>query len=652
MSYQGTFAGLVTGDGSDVTLARIGLVGCLLLLTLRLFAEQILLVVIPVAGTSACAVYLLTRRHENKQVTRLSYQTAYAGYLPGFVFAGLAAFVALVRLTGGRSLTTHLLAGAIGTALFAQILLLEDRRLRPGFILCQLLLASVVLRFGALFGTPGFIGVDIWSHVPVMIGGIVEEESLRAIDDNKYVMAPIYHLTGAVAALVFDSARAGMFLSVGLLLALASLLVYTTARLLLPARWALFGTALFAFSDQFIRWGIHPIPTSLGLVFFLGALYALTKLYYRADLRLLGLVALFTLAVVFTHQVSTAVMLLLVGVAAMVSLWTLLSRRTGQQTPSTLRPAGLVSVFVGSTTITLLSWANTPFSDGHIFLWRMLEVLEDTVVGDAGFLNLASSGASGGGAGGAEAEQTGVNAQLVASVEWFGFAILLATTVVGCIMLLRRTDSTELKRTYLFSFGGMFFVVYGLSLFGIRTFMPGRWQAFMYAPMAIISAVGLYYLSQNASRRLMLAVVVVIAAGYPVGMAVTEKATLDSPALEDEYPRFAYTESEIGAVETISEIHPPEATEEIRTDHPYRSLYDRVGEYDSPDLVLEDGQPEPGGPVVSRTYQHQGPTAVYEGIGVAAPRQSNQFLTEPLCATGENHLYTNDQVTLCSGEWA
>ncbi len=650
MSYQESLSGLLSGERTDVTLARIGLVACLLLFTLRLFAEQILLVVIPVAGASACTAYLLTRRRERAQVELQAYQTAYAGYLPGLVFVGLAAFVGLVRLTGGRSLTTHLLAGAIGAALLAQILLLEDRQLHPGLVLAQILVASVVLRFGALFGTPGFIGVDIWSHVPELIGGIVEEESLTAIADNKYVMAPIYHLTGAIGALVFDDARIGMYLSVGLLMALASLLVYSTGRLLLPARWALFAAALFAFSDQFIRWGIHPIPTSLGLVFFLGVLYALTKLYYRADPRLLGLLFLFTLAIVFTHQVSTAVVLLLVGIAAAVSLWAMVRRRRGSMTPNTLRTTGLVGVFGVSTGITLVSWANTPFSDEHIFLWRMLEVLEDTIYTDAGFLNLASEGASGGGAGGAETEQAGASAQLVAGVEWFGFAILLATTVVGAMMLLRRTDSTELKLTYLFSFGGMFFVVFGFSLFGIRTFMPGRWQAFMYAPMAIVSAVGLYYLSQNASRRLMLAVVVVVACGYPVGMAITEKATLDSPALEDEYPRFAYTESEIGAVETISEIHPPESTEEIRTDHPYRSLYDRVGGFDSPDLILEDGQPTTDGLVISRTYQLQGPTTVYEGGELAIPRQSNRFLSENVCTTGENRLYTNDQVTMCSGE--
>jgi len=51
-------------------------------------------------------------------------------------------------------------------------------------------------------------------------------------------MSPLYHLYGAIGAIIFNSPRAGMFLSVGTVLALSILLVYATARLLLPARWA------------------------------------------------------------------------------------------------------------------------------------------------------------------------------------------------------------------------------------------------------------------------------------------------------------------------------------------------------------------------------------------------------------------------------
>lgn len=649
MSHQNSLSQLFRGEDFDVRLAKVGLVLCLLLFSLRLLAEQILLVVIPVAGASACALYLVTRKQEAMELEQLTYRHEIVGYLPGFVFFGLSFLVVWSRLTGGRSLLTHLVAGAIGTLLLAQIFLLEDSRLNPGLLLGQLLIAAIVIRFSALLGNPGFIGVDIWTHVPVFVEGIVQSGSLNAIADYKYIMAPFYHLNGAIAAIVFDDARIGVYLTLGVLLAVSSLLIYTTSRLLVPARWALLATALFIFSDQFLRWGIHIIPTSLGLVFFLGALYCLTKLYYRADVRFLGLLLVFSLAVVFTHQVSTAVMLLVLGVAAVVSLWAAVRRRSTGGIPTTLRTRGLLGVFGTSLGITLVSWANTPFSDEFVFLWRMLEVLQETIVGEAGFLNLASAGdGGGGGAGGASADRTGIAAELIPAIEWFGFGLLLAMTVLGSIILLRRSDSAELKLTYLVSFAGMFTVVYGLSLFGIRTFMPGRWLAFMYAPMAIISAFGLYYVSQHASRRVMLVVIVLLACGYPTAMMVTEKATLDSPALDDDYPRFSYTDAEINAAGTIATIRSPVIESEIGTDHPYRTLYDRVGGFETGDLQIEDGEPVTSSAVVAREYQLSGPATIFDTAEPPVPRQSNSVLTESICRPTRNHIYTNELVTLCT----
>lgn len=648
MSHQNSLSKLFLGEHLDIRLAKIGLVLSLLLLSLRLLAEQILLVVIPLAGASACGLYLITRNQEATGFEHRAYRTEIAGYLPSFVFLGLASLILLIRFTGGRSLGSHLLTGVIGAFLLLQILLLEHERLSPVFVLGQILIAALVIRLSAVFGNPGYIGVDIWTHLPVFAAGIADAGSLAPIAEYKYVMAPIYHLNAAVGALLFGDVRIGAFLTLGVVLSLTAVMIYTTTRLLVPARWALLATALFAFSDQAIRWSLHIIPTSLGLVFFLGALYSLTKLYFRMDVRYVGLLLVFSLAVVFTHQVSTAVILLLLGVAAGVSVWTTIASGVAGGLANNLRTASLFGVFGTTLGVTLLSWANTPFSGDFIFLWRMLDVLEATILGEAGFLNLASGGEGGGGAGGATAERTGLMADLLPAIEWFGFGILLAATVLGAIMLIRRSDSRELTMTYLLVFGGMFFVVYGLSLFGIRTFMPGRWLAFLYAPMAIISAVGLYYVFEHASMRVLFVVILLVAVGYPTTMVVAEKATLDSPAIDSEYPRFAYTSAEIGAVDTVSEIRGPVIEEEIATDHPYRSLYDRVGDYETPDLRVDEQGETTAGTVVHREYQLDGPATVFDTGDPPLPHQSNTYLSESICTPTRNHLYTNDAVTLCT----
>ncbi len=648
MSYQGSITNLLRTDNADILLARVGLVACLLLLGLRLLAEQVLLVVIPLAGGSACALYLVTRRREANRHEFIALRTTLLGYLPTAVFLTLTALVVSIYISGGRSLISHLLTGFIGVFLLAQVLLVEEKRLNSKLVIAQLVIASVIIRFGALFGTPGFTGVDIWTHVSNFIVSIVDMGSVTGIAGDKYVMAPIYHLYGAVGAIIFDSPRAGVFLSVGTVLALSILLVYSTARLLLSARWAVLAAILFTFSSEVLQWSIHLIPTSMGLVFFLGLLYSLTKLYYTPELRWFGLVFLFSLAVTFTHQVSTAVILLTLGLAAVVAVAVLYRANEPVERGKKRIAAGLTGIFGLTTTITLVSWANTPFSDEFVFLWRMIDVFQRQLL-EVGFLNLASADGGGGGAGGAPREgETGLIGELVPFIEWFGFGLLLALTVVGGIVLLRYFEMPELKLTYLAVFGSMFVVVYGLSLFGLRTFMPGRWLAFMHAPMAIIGAVGLAYVAKNAPRGVLLAVVIILCIGYPLTMMTAEKATLDAPAFEEEYPRFSHSESEIKAVDTLAEYRPPEVAPVIGTDHPYRTVYDRAGGYEIPDMIVENGQSVNTPTTVAREYQLQGPATVHQQGDPVVPRQSNAYLTQSLCADEPHHIYTSDTVTICT----
>jgi hypothetical protein len=81
----------------------------------------------------------------------------------------------------------------------------------------------------------------------VFIDGIASAGTFEPIAESKYVMAPLYHSLGAIAALVFGDARAGVFLSMGVLVPLSALFIYVTARLFVDTRWALFATALYAF---------------------------------------------------------------------------------------------------------------------------------------------------------------------------------------------------------------------------------------------------------------------------------------------------------------------------------------------------------------------------------------------------------------------
>ncbi len=632
----------------DRSLAKLGVVACILLLGLRLVTTQVLLIIIPVATGVACVVYLVVQHHRPTEFPLPTLPAVAIGYLPATVFAGLAALVIALSVTGSRTPGIYLLTGLVGSLILAQPLLTDDADLAPGLVLAQIIVAAVVIRLSVLFMTPGFVGVDIWTHVPVFVTGIVEAESLSAIADSKYSMAPLYHSLGAIAALVFGSARVGMYFSVGLLVPLSALFIYGTANLLVPARWALVATALYAFGDEFIRWGIHQIPTSLGLVFFLGALYCVTRLCFTDDLWAVGLLAVFSLAIVFTHQVSTAIILVFLAVTTVV----VIAVRLFPPLDSTVSPRTLgafAGTFVLTLGVTIAAWLSTPWYAEDPFLVQILDTLEATLLGEAGFLNLASGAGGGGGGGGSggEAAQHGLMAELIPFIDWAGFAILLSVAVIGGLTLLRMNQPAELIGIFLISASTMFVIIFGFSLFGVRTILPGRWMAFMYALFAIIAAVGLFHLSTSASRRVILVVFVILAVGYPMTMVVAEKATLDSPAFDEQHPRFSYTDTEIAAVDTISRIYAPDFDASVDSDHPYTTLYQRLGGYGGLVAVFDEDGSTAERPFIARDYQTEGPAGFREAGEPTRSIDSRTIAPDVACADTRNLVYANDNVRLC-----
>ncbi|TQQ80268.1 ArnT family glycosyltransferase [Halonotius roseus] len=645
MSHQNGLPGWLSGTNLDTTLAKIGILASLLLLGLRLLTAQVLLVVIPVATGVACVLYFGVHRRQTTAFEHPVLPGVVVDYLPAAVVVGMAALVGSVWAAGGRTPVSYLLIGAIGSAILAQSLLVEKTDLSPSLVVAQILVSAVMIRLSALFVTPGFVGVDVWTHIPDFVAGIVETGSLSAIADSKYIMAPFYHTIGAIGTLVFGSARMGVYLSIGLLVPLSALLVYVTTTQLLGARWALVATTLFAFSGQFIRWGIHIIPTSLGVVFFLGAVYCVTRLSVADDLWLFTLLVTVSLATVFTHQVSTAVLLVFLAIASVAFVSTRLFGATAG--PSRRSVGGLVAVFLVTLVVTAVSWTATPWIGGESFLVQMAGILRGTLVGEAGFLNLAGGGGGSGGGGGG-AESVSLLADILPFIEWFGFALLFAASIVGGLAMLRGDHPPALTATYILGASTMFVIIFGFSLFGVRAILPGRWMAFMYALLAIMAAVGLAHLSGTASKRVLVAVFVLLAVSYPMSMAVTQKATLDSPAFDDTNPRYAYTASEIAAVETISKVYTPEEAADIDTDHPYYTLFGRLGGYTGWTVAVDDTGPATDHPVIHREYQTTGPATVH--LAGEPPQSVRSSTVDPgrICPASRNHVYANGDVTMCT----
>ncbi|AGB32824.1 hypothetical protein C488_09249 [Natrinema pellirubrum DSM 15624] len=639
----------------DTVAAIVGLVLALVLFPLRFLASQIYIQTVPIVLGTACALYLLSlyQRDDARDVPTLPSPVTMA--LPGIVFAGLAALVLLTVVQGARTPLFFGAASVVGTLVVAQIVFASDRDFHSGLLLLQIVCFAVVFRFTALYATPGYIGIDIWTHRE-FVEAILTEESLSAISHDKHYGSPFYHLLVAASSLLYDvPIRAALYLSVGLVMPLSVLLVYATTNLLVTQRWAVLATALYAFASHVVRWGTHHIPTSLGLVFFLAMLYALLRVMrIEYSIRDFSLLLLLSVAVILTHQVSTFIMLVLLLAAFLAQVVFVVGpfglTRLDTSVFRTKKPVNLVGLVVFNLGLTIFVWSLTPYRQ-ESFLATVLSYFTQTLKESAGFLNTAGESSSDSSEAGTEAAQTLLD-QIVPYVDVLGFLFLLGVTFVGCLYVVHRRRAEQSVFTLLLAAAFMLVFVLGLPMFGVRTFIPTRWFAFLYAPMAILGAIGLQTLRGNLSPSLATAVLLVVVLAYPGAMFLAPESNADDPVFSDHHERLAYDESELAAAESIAELTGSPEGDEIRpdqqlhTDHPYQTLFKRTGAYPSTTTAtVPEGGSADHDYTVYRSAQSTDATYVTDSDENA--RIADLSRTQ-LCRPEQATVYTNGDVTMCT----
>ncbi|WP_276301581.1 hypothetical protein [Halorussus lipolyticus] len=652
---SGELRSRVADQRLDVWGAVAGLFVAVVLFPMRFLASQIYVETIPLVVGGACLLYLFTVREDIRETGLPELSGGFARVLPGVVFAGIGVMAALAAISGGRTVGFLALAGVVTSAMLVQIAFVAEEELDVRLLLAQILGLAFVVRFTALYLTPGLVGIDAWSHVYEYADAIRGAHSLEAIGDTKYFAAPLYHLLVVTAGEVLGtSLRQALFLSMGVLMALVPLFVYVTARFFVPVRWALFGTAMVAVSDQVVRWSIHVIPTSLGLFFFGAIFYSLSRLFYtESPRRNVALVVLFSVAVILTHQVSSFIVLVLVGAGVLAQFAVQLSARWGlgplaptdedgraEEAEGAVENVNLLGVLAFDLGLLVFMWSITPYGDDS-FLQTVLDWLALTLANSARFLNLAGPSGTGGGGGG----DPSLLAEIATYIDAGGILLLLFATVTGSLVALRRSRARQRAYTFVGAIVIMLAFAFVLPLFGIRTFLPSRWFAFLHVMMVVVGVVGLHYLSRTLPREAAVALVVVFAAVFPAVMMLSVSGTRDNPVVTGERTRYAYTGSEIAAVRTIGDIRPND-DRPLYTDHPYKAVFKRTGAHESEILQLtEDDRPAPdSGVVVYREYQSYG-GAQFESPGGYTPIR--HLAPEAVCGDRSSSVYANGDVQMC-----
>lgn len=640
----------------DTVAALGGLLLAIAMFPLRFFASQIYIETIPIVLGLACLLYLVASLTGDDHVDGLpTLPRGVCHALAPLVFVGLAAMVVVATLASKRSILFYDVAGVVGTLVFAQIVFASDRTFDRTLVLVQIILLAIVVRFAALYTTPGLIGIDSWTHVTQLAHAIKVQESLGAIANNKHYTSPLYHLLVVAASLLYDvSLRNALYLSLGIVMPISVLLVYAISNLLVDARWSALAALLYSLGDYVIEWGIHLIPTSMGLALFLGVLYFLVRLMRSdAETKEYAMLTGLSVAVILTHQVSSFIMLVVLG----ASIVAYLLARSPLFSPSAREgtifrasdPVNLTGVAVFDAGLITFLWSFTPYNGGT-FLLTVLSYLRETIASSAGVLNLAgpSSSASGGAA--AAAAPT-LAKTIFTYINTTGFLLLLFGTFVGCLYVVNRFRARQSVLLLLVSSAVMLVFVLGLPMFGIRNFIPQRWFAFLYAPLAILTVIGLRFFAQTLDRRIVAVCLILFALVYPSVMVMSAHGTIDNPVFEDLEAELKYNQQELQAAQTIATMTGSPEGENIRpdqvlyTDHPYQTYFDRTDAYPSDTAVINDSQRASHDITVYRRAQSTEATYFVNSRGIGEIRNIPR---QRICRPQQAVVYTNHAVLMCA----
>lgn len=495
----------------------VGLVG----LAFSTIVQNPYTITYPSALLAGTGVFLLLRRNEAVSLPRgTSQQVKLVGIL--YVWTAIA-LVGSYYLAGfqrtlpvfGLTFTLYILTAVVCV-------------LKPSPVLGLGLLSVSGLfnRLTAYYTSSLYTGVDVFGHI-AHVQGIIASGSLAPLANDKYLYAPVYHLSVAMSQLVVGTPLrdANALVVTTVVTVVPVLVVYLLVRRFWGVRVALVGGLLYVSSDFAIEWGIRTIPTSVGIVFYGLALVVLLRYLVderKKDLVLLGL--LFA-SLTLTHQLSLVITTVMIATVAGVK--TFYTGRLHRQSRNVVLLAG-TAVFMDFT-VTRYTGTNESFFDIvlNIFIIRALEAgfatRSDFTLPDDPAIFPTGAGA--------------LSLPLVA-----GSGVLLALGITGALFWLD-SQQRPLARFFGVALGGITGIGLVIALagpvVGFRNLLPFRWFAYIYIPLAALAGPGLFYLAQRIRSHgttasvVALCLLIGLCGGYVVLMGATASAGPDGALFSD-----------------------------------------------------------------------------------------------------------------------
>ena len=492
--------------------------------------------------------------------------------------------------------STFLLYGVVATGILLDI----DATL--GGVL--IVIAGIVQRTTGYYSSSLYVGQDIYGHVR-RTSGIMSSGQLSGIGPTKYFYSPFYHiLVGWSSLLMGGSLKNTIFLVISTAVTVIPIIViYFIGRESIGSRAGLMASLLYCAGDFSVGWGIHLIPTSLGVVFFSIALLAAMKyegiLGRGAPDRYLFLFTLFLLFVGLTHQLSLFVTFFIV-----VSTYTARSLYESEISRS------IFNIILTSGVVVYVNFVITRFggpSGESSFFDFVLGNLVGSIVETETTTRLKSPLPD-------DPSISAVGSEGLGLVHVLGSGLLLLFGITGAMIWLER-DRNVTGSNEAFVLGGAagipLIVTLAGPIFSIRNILPFRWFVFIYVPLSLLAGYGVISgiggivgRFERGHITLVVVVVILLLTPYFTLMGGNFIAAKDG-ALFDESPgaeRLSTTETERALYTHVAD-HGADS-KVIRSDVRARSPLRHLGAQ-SRTLYIRYGEPNslPGGSyIVNRRY--------------------------------------------------